>query len=56
VPFCGAAVIEGLLRIDKQVEDPFIEAFRGMEYMDLQPHQEEAIERSAAVAAAVPTT
>ncbi len=55
VPFCGAAVIEGLLGIEKQVEDPFIEAFRGMEYMDLQPHQEEAIERSAAVAAAVPT-
>jgi acetoin utilization deacetylase AcuC-like enzyme len=47
VPFCGAAVIEGLLRIETEVEDPYIEAFRGMQYMDLQPHQEEVIEAAA---------
>ncbi|MGE5408684.1 MAG: class II histone deacetylase [Syntrophothermus sp.] len=47
VPFCGAAVIEGMLGIEKQVEDPYIEAFRGMGYMDLQPHQEKVIEDAA---------
>ncbi|MBK5220061.1 MAG: class II histone deacetylase [Thermoleophilia bacterium] len=47
VPFCGAAVIEGLLGIDKVVEDPYIEAFRGMGYMDLQPHQEAVIEAAS---------
>jgi hypothetical protein len=26
------------------VEDPFIEAFRGIGYTDLQPHQEAVIE------------
>jgi acetoin utilization deacetylase AcuC-like enzyme len=53
VPFCGAAVIEGLLRSETSVEDPYIAAFRGMEYMDLQPHQEAVIERSAELAAAL---
>jgi len=51
VPFCGAAVIEGLLGLDESIEDPYIEAFRGMGYMDLQPHQETAIEASARIAA-----
>jgi acetoin utilization deacetylase AcuC-like enzyme len=54
VPFCGAAVIEGLLGLEESVEDPFIEAFRGMGYMDLQPHQEAVIEAAAKVANAVP--
>lgn len=53
VPFCGAAVIEGLLGIDKRVEDPFIEAFRGMGYTGLQPHQEAVIEEAAKLAAAL---
>jgi acetoin utilization deacetylase AcuC-like enzyme len=56
VPFCGAAVIEGLLGIETLVEDPFIEAFRGMGYMDLQPHQEAVIEAAAKIAAAVPAS
>jgi len=47
VPFCGAAVIEGMLGIEKQVEDPFIEAFRGIGYVELQPHQEKVIEDAA---------
>ena len=54
VPFCGAAVIEGLLGIEQSVEDPYIEAFRGIGYVDLQPHQEAVIEAAAEVAAAVP--
>ncbi|MDX6590243.1 MAG: hypothetical protein QOI84_1517 [Solirubrobacterales bacterium] len=53
VPFCGAAVIEGLLGLEDSVEDPFIEAFRGMGYMDLQPHQEAVIEAAAEVASRV---
>jgi acetoin utilization deacetylase AcuC-like enzyme len=52
VPFCGAAVIEGLLKIDQVVEDPFIVAFRGIGYTALQPHQDAVIE--AAVAACGP--
>jgi len=44
VPFCGAAVIEGLLGLEQTIEDPYIEAFRGIGYVDLQPHQEQAIE------------
>jgi acetoin utilization deacetylase AcuC-like enzyme len=48
VPFCGAAVIEGLLGLgDKVVEDPYIEAFRGIGYVELQPHQEAVIEDAA---------
>jgi acetoin utilization deacetylase AcuC-like enzyme len=47
VPFCGAAVIEGLLKIDQVVEDPFIVAFRGIGYTALQPHQEAVIEAAA---------
>jgi acetoin utilization deacetylase AcuC-like enzyme len=48
VPFCGAAVIEGLLGLsDKVVEDPYIEAFRGIGYVELQPHQEAVIEGAA---------
>jgi acetoin utilization deacetylase AcuC-like enzyme len=54
VPFCGAAVIEGLLGLDERIEDPYIEAFRGMGYMDLQPHQDAVIVEAAKVAAAVP--
>ncbi len=53
VPFCGAAVIEGLLGLDESIEDPFIEAFRGLGYMDLQPHQEAVLEVAAAHAAAL---
>jgi acetoin utilization deacetylase AcuC-like enzyme len=53
VPFCGAAVIEGLLRSEESVEDPYIEAFRGMGYMDLQPHQQKVIEAAAKHAAAL---
>jgi acetoin utilization deacetylase AcuC-like enzyme len=54
VPFCGAAVVEGLLGIEKGVEDPFIEAFRGIGYVDLQPHQDAVIVEAAKVAASVP--
>ncbi len=48
VPFCGTAVVEGLLGIPKRVEDPYIEAFRGIGYVELQPHQEKVLEDAAA--------
>jgi acetoin utilization deacetylase AcuC-like enzyme len=54
VPFCGAAVIEGLLGTPPGVEDPFIEAFRGIGYVELQPHQERVLEEATAVAKAIP--
>jgi acetoin utilization deacetylase AcuC-like enzyme len=47
VPFCGAAVIEGLVGLEERIEDPFVEAFRGMGYTELQPHQEAVIEAAA---------
>jgi acetoin utilization deacetylase AcuC-like enzyme len=52
VPFCGAAVIEGLLRAEVSVEDPFIYGFAGMGYTELLPHQEAVID---AVAAQLPS-
>jgi len=53
VPFCGAAVIEGLLGSEESIEDPYIEAFRGMGYMEVQPHQQQVIEAAAQHAAAL---
>ena len=53
VPFCGAAVIEGLLGLDERIEDPYIEAFRAMGYMDVQPHQQKVIDAAAQHAAAL---
>lgn len=43
VPFCGLAVVEELSGIATGVEDPFLEFFEGVEYQDLQPHQDEVI-------------
>jgi len=53
VPFCGAAVLEGLLRAKVSVEDPFIYGFSGMGYTELLPHQEKVIDE---VAARLPAT
>jgi acetoin utilization deacetylase AcuC-like enzyme len=44
VPFCGAAVVEGLLRSEARVEDPFIWGFGGMGYTELLAHQEQVID------------
>jgi len=52
-PFCGAAVIEGLLASEESIEDPYIAAFRGMGYMDVQPHQQKVIDAAAQHAAAI---
>ena len=48
VPFCGAAVIEGLLRIEEsRSRTPTSRPSAAWSYMDLQPHQEEVIEAAA---------
>ena len=54
VPFCGVAVMEELLGTEERVEDPFTAVFSGMAYMDLQPHQDVAIQRAEANLAGVP--
>ncbi len=54
VPFCGVAVMEELLGTEQRVEDPFTAVFSGMAYMDLQPHQDEAIRRAEANLERVP--
>jgi acetoin utilization deacetylase AcuC-like enzyme len=56
VPFCGAAVVEELLGVPaaERIEDPFTAVFSGMAYMDLQPHQDEAIKRAEANLELVP--
>jgi acetoin utilization deacetylase AcuC-like enzyme len=54
VPFCGLAVMEELLGVPERVEDPFTAVFSAMAYMDLQPHQDEAIKRAEANLEAVP--
>lgn len=48
-PFCGAAVVEELMGATDVIEDPFIPILEGIGMMDLQPHQAEAIARSAAL-------
>jgi acetoin utilization deacetylase AcuC-like enzyme len=48
VPFCGAAVVEGLLGADQSIEDPFIFGFREVGYTHLLPHQEAVIDAAAA--------
>lgn len=40
-------MVEGLLRSEDSIEDPYIDAFRAMGYMDLQPHQQRVIEAAA---------
>jgi acetoin utilization deacetylase AcuC-like enzyme len=54
VPFCGVAVVEELLGEETRIDDPFTEVFRAMAYMDLQPHQDEAIRRAEENLEAIP--
>jgi acetoin utilization deacetylase AcuC-like enzyme len=49
VPFCGAAVIEELSGAGEVVTDPFLARLGGAGYAELQPHQEQAIDRTLAV-------
>lgn len=47
VPFCGLAVVEELAGRRSGVEDPFGEALGAVGCRDLQPHQDEVINRVA---------
>ena len=48
-PFCGVAVIEELVEAEERVEDPFAPIMAGLGMQELQPHQRDAIARSAAL-------
>lgn len=48
-PFCAAAAVEELLGADTVIEDPFLPILEAIGMQDLQPHQREAIARSAAL-------
>jgi acetoin utilization deacetylase AcuC-like enzyme len=46
VPFCGLAIVEELSGIRTEVGDPFLELAMNRGYQELQPHQEQVIERA----------
>ncbi|OQS06812.1 histone deacetylase [Thraustotheca clavata] len=50
VPFCGAAVIQELLGLEKDsvVVDPFLFEIKDRPYQDLQPHQQDVIDKVVA--------
>lgn len=54
VPFCGLATIEALSDIESGVEDPFLGAYAGLPYQELQPHQEAAISRAVSLLGDIP--
>ncbi len=50
VPFCALAIVEALSGIDTECRDTVLQLFpEGFAYQDLQPHQEAAIARAAAL-------
>jgi acetoin utilization deacetylase AcuC-like enzyme len=53
VPFCGVAVLETLVG-EQRVEDPFLESLVARPGQALQPHQDAAVQRAAALVDRVP--
>jgi acetoin utilization deacetylase AcuC-like enzyme len=53
VPFCGVAVLETLLG-EQLVEDPFLAYLAERPGQELQPHQDAAVERAAALIERIP--
>lgn len=50
VPFCGLHTVEALAGVETAVRDTILQVFpEGFAGQDLQPHQETAIERAAAL-------
>ena len=49
VPFCGLAIMEELSGIRTNITDPYLEMAESWGYQALQPHQEAAIDRAAAL-------
>ncbi|TYZ67083.1 hypothetical protein PybrP1_007675 [[Pythium] brassicae (nom. inval.)] len=52
VPFCGAAVVEALLRLDdpaQQLADPFLDEVERWEYQELQRHQQQVVDSVVAL-------
>ncbi|MFN8186397.1 MAG: class II histone deacetylase [Gaiellales bacterium] len=54
VPFCGLAIVETLSGIRTRVEDPFVAMIAPQAGETVLPHQDEAIERAAALVERVP--
>jgi acetoin utilization deacetylase AcuC-like enzyme len=54
VPFCGLAIVETLSGVRTDVEDPFASLIAIQSGDTVPPHQEEAIERAAALVERVP--
>ena len=48
VPFCGLAVVEALAGTKSDIDDPYLDFFKGTGGQDLQPHQAAAIEAAEA--------
>ncbi|GIK96956.1 MAG: class II histone deacetylase [Alphaproteobacteria bacterium] len=53
VPYCGLAVMEELSGISTGVQDPWLPSMEAWGQQDLQPHQEAAIDRAAALLPAI---
>ena len=49
VPYCGLAVLEALSGIATGVEDPWLKIMDRWGQQELQPHQEAAVARAAAL-------
>ncbi|CAK4078485.1 unnamed protein product [Aphanomyces euteiches] len=45
VPFCGAAVIEALLDVQGETQDPLLYEVRARGYQELQPHQDQVLKQ-----------
>ncbi|CAN7432860.1 class II histone deacetylase [Rhizobium sp. LjRoot30] len=54
VPYCGLAVMEELSGIKTPIDDPFLPIFQGYYGQLIQPHQQEAIAKAAALVDAIP--
>jgi hypothetical protein len=50
VPFCALSIVEALSGIETECRDTILHLFpEGFAYQELQPHQEAAIDRAAAL-------
>lgn len=55
VPFCGMAVLEELTGVQSGVEDPYLPFFAAYPQAELEPWQQQAIDRAADLVSEVPT-
>ena len=53
VPYCGLAVMEELSGTRTEINDPWLPIMESWGQQDLQPHQEAAIDRAAALLSSI---